>query len=150
MCYLSSKCDEYQSYWGLSSVSWICLELALDFSDIGLLGNDLLDANIDLIETDIDSFLVNILFVTKTSGRHFQHISWRCLEDVFNVTIRHVLKTSWVHLPRRPEDVCTRRLENVLENKKLLRGRLVQDIFKACLNNLLKTFSIRLQDISRL
>ena len=47
----------------------------LDLSGIGLLDRNLSDTNLGLLQTVIDSFPVNILFVSKTSGRGLQHIS---------------------------------------------------------------------------
>lgn len=38
------KYDEYRNYWVLTDSSWICLGLALDFSNIDLLDIDLSDA----------------------------------------------------------------------------------------------------------
>ena len=45
------------------------LEFILDLSDIRLLDKDLSKTDLDLLETNIDSYLVNILLVCKTSGR---------------------------------------------------------------------------------
>ena len=45
------------------------LELILDLSDIRLLHKDLSNTDLDLLEANIDSYLVNILLVCKTSGR---------------------------------------------------------------------------------
>ena len=47
----------------------------LDLSDIGLLDKDLSNADSNFLETDIDSFPLNILSVFKTSGRRPQNIS---------------------------------------------------------------------------
>ena len=44
----------------------------LDLSDIGLLDKDLSNADSNFLETDIDSFPLNILSVFKTSGRRPQ------------------------------------------------------------------------------
>ena len=129
---------------------------ALDSSDIDLLNIDLLDTHLDLLDRDIpvnnlsprhlqdifktsyemssrrlqDVFArrrfvryifldlldrdipVNNLFVSKTSSRRLQDMSSRRFEDVFSVTI--------FHLPRR--------LQNVLEDKKLLHWRSVEDV----------------------
>ena len=59
----------------------------LDLSDIGLLDKDLSNADSNFLETDIDSFPLNILSVFKTSGRRPQNISWTLLENM-----------SWRHL----------------------------------------------------
>ena len=57
------------------------------------------------------------------SSRRLQDMSWRRLEDV--------LKTSWIHLGKR--------LEDVLEDEKLLRWRRLEDVLKTCLEDVLKT-----------
>ena len=59
------------------------------------------------------------------SSRRLQDMSSRRLADVFSVTI--------FHLPRR--------LEDVLEDIKLLRCRRVEDVFKTCLEDVFKTSS---------
>ena len=64
------------------------------------------------------------LLVLKTSSRHLQDMSWRRLQHVFNVTI--------LFLPRR--------LQDVLEDEKLLRSRGLEDVLKTCLEDVLKTF----------
>ena len=51
---------------------------------------------------------------SKRSSRHLA----RCLQDVFKTSLQDVFKTS------------SRRLENVLEDVKLLRWRHVEDVFK--------------------
>ena len=68
----------------------------------------MLDTHLDLLDRDIP---VNNLFVSKTSLRRLQDMSSRRFEDVFSVTI--------FHLPRR--------LQDVLEDKKLLHLRRVED-----------------------
>ena len=65
-----SKCDEYRSYWALTDASFTCLGFALYFSDTGWLDQYLLDADLDMLEIDIDSFPVNIFLFFKISGRH--------------------------------------------------------------------------------
>ena len=61
------------------------------------------------------------------SSRHLQDMSSILLQDVFSVTI--------FRIPRR--------LQEVLEDKILLRWRCVEDVFKACLQDM---SSRRLQD----
>ena len=57
------------------NASCISLRFALDLSDIRLLDRDLSDTDLNLLETDIDSFPVNILLASKKSGRLLQGIS---------------------------------------------------------------------------
>ena len=58
------------------------------------------------------------LLVFTTSWRRLQDISWRRLQHVFSVTIL--------------------RLQDVLEDEKLLRWRRLEDVLKTCLEDLLK------------
>ena len=81
--------------------------------------------------------------VFKTSSRHAfktssRHVFKACLQDVFNVTIfrlpkclQDFFKTSSRRLARCFQDVFARRLQDVLEDKKLLHWRHVEDVFKA-------------------
>ena len=55
----------------------------------------------------------------------------RGLQDVLKTFCKEVLKTSWKNL--------TRRLEDVLEDEKLLRWRHLEDVLKTCLEDVLKT-----------
>ena len=75
------------------------------------------------INTDI---LVNILFISKTSSRRLQDMSWRRLQDVFETYLQDVFKTS------------SRRLEDVVEDKRLLCWRHVEDVLKTCLEDIFK------------
>ena len=70
----------------------------------------------------------------KTSSARLEDMSWRRLLRVSSITI--------LRLPRRLEDVwktscktSSRRLQDVLEDEKLLR----EDVLKACLEDVLKT-----------
>ena len=63
------------------------------------------------------------LLELKTSWTRLQDMSWRRLQHVFSVTI--------LRLPRR--------LEDVLEDEKLLRWRRLEDVLKTCLEDVLKT-----------
>ena len=114
-------------------------EFALELSDIDLWIIDLSDTRLDLLETDIP---VKVLF---------------CLHNVFNISSRHVFKTSSTDVfktclqdmsSRRLKDVFSvtifrlpRRLQDMLEDVKLLRWRRVEDVFKTCHENFLKTSS---------
>ena len=63
------------------------------------------------------------LFVLKMPSRCLEDMSWRCLQHVFSATI--------FRLPRR--------LEDILEDEKLLRWRRLQDVLKTCLEDILRT-----------
>ena len=64
------------------------------------------------------------LYVFKTSSRRFQDVF-----KTFRRRLQNVFKTS------------SRRLQDLLEDVKLLRWRPVEDVFKTCLEDVLKTFS---------
>ena len=71
------------------------LELILDLSDIRLLHKDLSNIDLDLLEANIDSYLVNILLVCKTSGRWPQDISsWSRLQKM---SLRRLQETSEIN-----------------------------------------------------
>ena len=71
------------------------LKLILDLSDIRLLHKDLSNTDLDLLEANIDSYLVNILLVCKTSGRWPQDISsWSRLQ---NMSLRRLQETSEIN-----------------------------------------------------
>ena len=94
-------------------------EFALDSPDIDLWNIDLVDTYLDLRYKVVP---VNILFVSKTSSRRLQDGFKTCLQDVFktfNVTI--------FLLPRR--------LQDVLEDEKLLRWKSVEGFFKTYLED---------------
>ena len=73
---------ESQNYWVLINASWICVGFTFDLSDIGFLYKDLSDIYSSFLETGIDSFSVNILLVSKASGKHLQDISCGCLKGM--------------------------------------------------------------------
>ena len=87
----------------------------------------------------LDCLLSKHLLVLKTSWILLQDMSWRRFQHIFSVTI--------FHLPRRLEDVLQRRLENALEDEKLLCLRRLQDflttfledVLKRCLEDIFKT-----------
>ena len=70
----------------------------------------------------------------KTSSRHFlKTSSTRLQRNNFSsskTSCKYVLKTSWRHLARR--------LEDVLEDEKLLRWRRLEDVLKTCLEDVLE------------
>ena len=76
--------------------------VALELSNVDLLNIDLLDAHLDLLDTDIPS-------------KYFA-----CLHNVFKTSSRHVFKTSSRRLQRN-NFLSSRRLRDVLEDVKLLR-----------------------------
>ena len=97
---------------------------ALDSSDIDLWNIDLLDAHLDLLYTDIPS-------------KHFV-----CLEDILKKSSRQDFIITIFRLPRRLQAVFKtswKRPLNFLEDGKLLRWGNVEDIFKTCLEDVLKT-----------
>ena len=112
----------------------------LDLPDIDLLSVDLLDQRY----THLD------LFVSKTpwrrledmSSRRLQDISSRRLQDILGVTIfrlQDILKMSSRRFARCLQDIFARRLQDVSEDEKLLRWRHVEDVLKACLEDVFKT-----------
>ena len=79
---------------------------ALELSNVDLLNIDLLDTHLDLLDTDIPS-------------KHFAY-----LHNVFKTSSRHVFKTFSRRLQRdnfSSSKKSSRRLEDVLEDVKLLR-----------------------------
>ena len=117
-------------------------EFTLDLPDIDLWNIDLLDTQLVLLDTEIpDKHFVCLQDVLKTSSRHFFKTSSR---HVFKTSSRHVLKTSsrpvfkspWRRLQRNNFS-SSRRLQDVLENKKWLRWRRIEDVFKTCLEAVL-------------
>ena len=86
----------------------------LDSSDIDLWNIDLLDAHLDLLDTDIPSkyfaclhnvFKTSSRHVFKTSSRHVfktssRHVFKTSSRHVFKTSSRHVFKTSWRRLQR--------------------------------------------------
>ena len=133
-------------------------EFTLDLSDIDLWNIDLLDTQLVLLDTEIpDKHFVCLQDVLKTSSRHFfktssrhvfktssRHVFKTSSRHVFKTFSRHVLKTSsrpvfkspWRRLQRNNFS-SSRRLQDVLENKKWLRWRRIEDVFKTCLEDVL-------------
>ena len=95
---------------------------ALELSNVDLLNIDLLDTHLDLLDTDIPSkYFACLHNVFKTSSRHLQDMSSRRLQDMSSRRLQDMSS-------RRLEDVFSvtvfrlpRRLQNVLEDVKLLR-----------------------------
>ena len=132
---------------------------ALELSDIDSWNIDLLDAHLDLLDTDIPSkyfaclhnvFKTSSRHVFKTSSRHVfktssRHVFKTSSRYVFKTSSRHVFKTSSRHVfktsSRRLQNVFARRLQDVLEDVKLLRWRRVEDVFKTCHGIFLKKSS---------
>ena len=107
---------------------------ALHLSDTNMWNIDLPDTHLNLLDTDILSkHFVSLHDVFKTSSRHAFKTSSRCLQDmssrchdgVFSVTIFRL----------------SRRLQDILKDKKLLRWRRVEGVFKTCLKDIFKTSS---------
>ena len=64
------------------------------------------------------------------------------LKDLFKTSSIHVFKTSSRHLQRNNISsfkASSRLLQDVLQYENLLRWRLVEDVFKTCLENVIKT-----------
>ena len=105
---------------------------------------DLLDTHLDLLVTDIPGktfvclhsvLKMSSVYVFNTASRH-----------VFKTSSRHFFKTSSRRLqrnnfssPKTPSRRLARYLQDVLEDIKLLRWRCVEDVFKTCLQDVLKT-----------
>ena len=112
----------------------ICFGFTIDLSDKGFLYRDLLDADLGLLKTDIDSFPVNIFLVSKMSGRRLQDISRIHFEDLFVIRLEDVFLVSKIS-GRRIQDMSSRhledlfviRLKDVLEDKK---DCCVEEVFK--------------------
>ena len=88
-------------------------------------------------------------YTTHKYNKHSKHLL------VFKMSSRHVLKTSSIRLQRNKfsssktscKDVLKtslrhlpRRLKDVLEDEKLLRWRIIEDVLKTCLEDVCKTF----------
>ena len=109
-----------------------------ELSDIDLWNIDFLVTHLDLLDTDIPSkYFVFLHSVFKTSSRY-----------VFKTSSNHVFKKSSRRLQRNNSSssktsckISSRRLQDVLEDVKLLRWRRVEDVFKICLEDVLKTSS---------
>ena len=127
---------------------------ALELSDIDLWNTDLLDTHLDLLSpdknTDIHSkYFVCLHKIFKMSSRHVfktfsRHVFKTFSRHVFKIFSRHVFKTSSRRLQPNSfssSKTSSRRLQDVLEHVKLLRWRRVEDEFKRCLEDLLKTSS---------
>ena len=119
---------------------------ALKLSDTDLWNKDLLDTHLDLLSpdkyTDIPSkYFVCLHKIFKRSSRHVFKTSSR---HVFKTSSRHVFKTSSRRLQRNnfsSSKTSSRCLQDVLEDVKMLRWRRVEDEFKRCLEDVLKTSS---------
>ena len=90
-----------------------------------------------------------LLLTKKVPSKHLLVLktSWRCLQDKSLRRLQNVFSVTIFRLPRRPEDALKtswRRLENVLEDKKLLRWRCLQDMSSRCLQDM---SSRRFQDV---
>ena len=76
------------------------------------------------------------LRLQKTSWRCLQKTSSRRLQDVLIKTNIFVLA---IRLQRRLQDILKTYLQDVLEDKKLWRWRLAEDVSKTCLEDVFKT-----------
>ena len=73
------------------------------------------------------------MFASKTSSRGLQDTSSGRLQDMSSRRLEDVFSLTIFRLPRR--------LEDVLEDVKMLRWRRVEDEFKRCLEDVLNTSS---------
>ena len=96
---------------------------ALGLSNVDFLNIDFLDTHLDLLNTDIPS-------------KYFA-----CLHNLFKTSWRHVFKTSSRLLQLKSFSFWKIVTSYVLEDVKLLRWRRIKDVFKTCLEDVLKTFS---------
>ena len=103
---------------------------ALDSADIDLWNIDLLDAYLDLLDTISP---VNILFLSNSPGGRLEDMFSRRLQEVFKIRRRLQLHNF------SSSKTSSRRLQDILEDKKLLGWRHVEDVFKTCLEDVLKT-----------
>ena len=123
---------------------------ALELSDTDLWNIDLLDAHLDLLDTDIPSkYLLCLHSVFKKSSRHFfktsskhvfktssRHVFKTCLQDVFSVTI--------FRLPRRLQATCLARcLQDVFKMSSRRPGRLKVASLKTCWKRLQDVFKTK-------
>ena len=106
------------------------LGFAFDSSDKDLWDVDLLDTDLDLLDTNIPN--QNFAFLQDMSSRHLEVFkpSWRCLEDVFARHLEDVFKTFW------------NRLEDVLKTYDPEENIcLDQDVLTKSWRRLLKTYN---------
>ena len=104
------------------------------------------------LDTDIPSkHFVCLQDVFKMSSRRYQDMPSMRLQDMLSRRLQDVFSITIFRLPIRLEDVfktssrricktSSRRLQDILEDKKLLRWRHVEDVFKTCLQDVLKTY----------
>ena len=127
----------HRNYWVLTNAFWIRLRFVkYRFMRYRFVRYWFKFAGRPWLNADIPS---KHFFLSKASSRHLQDMSSRRLEDMSF---------------RRPQDMSSRRLQcnnflsskmsskhlqDVLEDEKLLRWRRVEDVFKTCLEDVLKT-----------
>ena len=123
----------------------------LDSSDIYLWNIELLDAHIDLLDTDNSSkHLVCLQDVLQTSSRQVFKTS---LRHVFKTPSRHVFKASWRRLQRNnfwsSKASCgmsLRRLQDVfLKTSWKIKNCYVEDVLKTSSRHVLKMSSRRFE-----
>ena len=112
----------------------------LDSSDIGLWNTRFVRYTFRFLDTDkFRKRFACLQDVLQTSSRHVFKISSR---HAFKTFPRHVFKTSSTRLQRNnfsSSKTSWGRLEDVLEDEKLLRWRRPQDVLKICLEDVMKT-----------
>ena len=103
---------------------------ALDSLDLWNI--DLLDTHLDLWDTGIP---VNFFFCLQDGLK----TSWRCLQDMSSRRVEDVFSVIIFRLPRRLQDILRDVFKYVLEDKKFLHWRRVEDVLKTCLEDVFKT-----------
>ena len=112
------------------------LGFALDLSNIDLLDRDLLDTDLDKLETEVDFFPVNILRLEDDPKAYLEEvlkkcleywrglhrnnflyfkIPWRCLQDILKPYSQHFLKMTWKTKSCYAEDVFKTSSRHVLK-----------------------------------
>ena len=93
------------------------------------------------------------LLISKTSWRHGQDMSWRHLEDVFSVTIcrlprrlQNAFKTFCKSVFKKSWKTFSRPVQAVMEDKKILCSRCLQDVLETNKMFIWKTNPIHTQD----
>ena len=122
---------------------------ALELSDIDLWNTDLLDIHLDLLSRDKYTDIPSILFVSIKSLRGLQDMSSRRLQDMSSRRLQDMSSRRFQDMSSRrlqpnnfsSSKTSSRCLQDVLEDVKMLRWRRVEDEFKRCLEDVLKTSS---------
>ena len=112
-------------------------DTSLDFLEIHISSKHFVSLQ-DVLKTCFEKVLKTFEDILKTSSRHFCKMSWRhvfkmCSRHVLKTSTRHVFKTSSRPLPHNnfsSSKTSWRRLQDVMEDLKLLCSIRVEDVFK--------------------